>query len=71
MSLGNRELLTPEEVEDREFAKELDASIDAGDPNWLSKVSEYLGDSDGDLFEIPIDDAFRAEVDKEQTSRGL
>ena len=70
LSLGNREIVSPQDADDMRFAKEVDDMIDSGDPEWLSKVSEYLGEGN-DLFDIPLSDEMYHEIDEEQTSRGL
>lgn len=66
--LGNREELSPEDKEDLEFAEEVEELIDSGDPDWLSKVEEYMN-SGHDLDSIPLND-MHSDIDKEQKARG-
>lgn len=68
LALGNRKEVTKEEREDIEFAEQVEQLIDSGDPDWLSKVEEYMK-SGASLDDIPFDDMY-TEIDKEQKARG-
>jgi hypothetical protein len=68
LELGNRKEVTPEEREEMSKAQEIDELIDSGDPNWLQKVEEYF--SEGyNIDEIPIDENFINEIEREENSR--
>jgi len=66
--LGNRKEVTPEDQKDMAKADEIEDMIDSGDPDWLKKVEEYF--SEGyNIDEIPIDENFVREIEREENSR--
>jgi hypothetical protein len=68
LQVGNRKEVTPEEQQEISVAKEIDSLIESGDPNWLSKVEDYF--SEGyNIDEIPIDENFLNEIEREENSR--
>lgn len=68
LQLGNRKEVTPGEQQEISMAQEIDELIESGDPNWLRKVEDYF--SEGyNIDEIPIDENFLSEIEKEENSR--
>lgn len=68
LQLGNRKEVDPEEQKEIKKADEIEELIESGDPEWLKKVEEYF--SEGyNIDEIPIDEKFIKEVEREENSR--
>jgi len=68
LELGNRKEVPPEEQAEINKAQEIDELIESGDPDWLQKVEEYF--SEGyNIDDIPIDENFVGEIEKEENSR--
>lgn len=55
MSLGTRKELTPDELEEIEFADRIEAMIEAGEDGWLDEVQKYMNEG-VDIDDIPIDE---------------
>jgi hypothetical protein len=68
LTLGNRKEVTKQEREEIKVAEEVDALIESGDPNWLQKVEEYFNEG-YNIDEIPIDQNFIDEIEREESSR--
>ena len=66
--LGNRKEVSKEEQEELQKAEEIDQLIESGDPNWLQKVEEYFNEG-YNIEEIPIDEDFLDEIEKEENYR--
>lgn len=66
LSLGNREEISEGERADMQVAEEIEQAIDSGDPEWLSKITEYFGDD----FNAELDEDMFLEIDAEQRARG-
>lgn len=68
LQVGNRKEVTPEEQQEISAAQEIDSMLESGDPDWLQKVEEYF--SEGyNIEEIPIDENFLNEIEREENSR--
>lgn len=68
LQLGNRKEVTPEEAKEQKVAEEVDELITSGDPNWLQKVEEYFNEG-YNIDDIPIDQDFVDQVEREESSR--
>lgn len=66
--MGNRKEVTPEEREEIAKADEIESLIESGDPDWLQKVEEYFAEG-YNIDEIPIDENFVNEIEREESSR--
>lgn len=69
LALGNRKELSKGEIEEIEAAKEVDALLESGDPNWLKRIEELMEDGSS-LEDLEIDDETFKQIDREQRLRG-
>lgn len=66
--LGNRKEVTPEDLKDMEIAQKADELVESGDPDWLQKVQELMGEEGFSDFDI--DNELFSEINEEQLRRG-
>lgn len=68
LAVGNRREISKEEAEEIAMAEEAEKVLESGDPNWLEKVKELMGESDFD--DLDISDEMLHAIEDEENLRG-
>jgi hypothetical protein len=63
LSVGNRREVTKAEAEELALSEKADEVIESGDPNWLDKIKDMMGD---DLDSLDISEEFLSEIEEEE-----